>query len=137
MKKEPKKILLVKRFGAWNKLKYKIHFDNSPPRGYKERDVWWLSMGHNVGAEEDGKGDNFSRPIIVIKGFNKHLLWGIPISTADKTGIYYHKVMVNGEPRVAILSQLKAYSTKRLINKVGVIDVKSFEVLKKRLLGLF
>ena len=76
----PKKPLFTKRFRAWHKLKYKISHNSDLPLGYKERDIWWLSLGHNVGVEEDGKGEMFNRPVLVVKGFNKDLFWGVPLS---------------------------------------------------------
>jgi mRNA interferase MazF len=66
-----KKAVLIKRFTDWHNLKIKIHNSKSEPVWYKERDIWWVSIGHNIGTEEDGKGKYFNRPVLVIKGFSR------------------------------------------------------------------
>lgn len=67
---------MEKDFEAWHIVKKNVHEAfMARPAGYKERDVWWVCLGHNIGFEEDGKGQNFSRPVLVIKGFNKQMFW--------------------------------------------------------------
>lgn len=126
----PKKIPLVKRFRAWHKLKYRIHFNTNIPLGYKERDIWWVSLGHNVGTEEDGKGQMFNRPVLIVRGFSRYQFWGIPLSTTSKTGKYYHQFMCNGKVSTALLSQLRVFDTKRLISKYGMVGIKDFKEIK-------
>lgn len=123
----PKKVPLVKRFRAWSKLKVKLHYNENLPAGYKERDIWWVSIGHNVGVEEDGKGENFAHPVMVVRGFSRYQFWGIPLSTAEKEGEYYHKFMVCGKVSTALLSQLRVYDTRRFINKYGMAIKRDFE----------
>jgi mRNA-degrading endonuclease toxin of MazEF toxin-antitoxin module len=129
----PRKIPLVKRFRAWHKLKYKIHFNDNIPAGYKEREIWWVSLGNNVGVEEDGKGDMFNRPVLIIRGFSKYQFWGVPLSTTAKTGKYYYKFVVNGKVSTALLSQLRVLDTKRFINKYGMVNTRDFTALKRKL----
>lgn len=125
----------VKRFRAWHKLKYRLHFNVNILAGYKERDIWWVSIGHNVGVEEDGKGPMFNRPVLVVKGFSKYQFWGVPLSTTKKTGQYYHHFVVNGKVSTALLSQLKVFDTKRLINKYGMVGIKDFQTIKQKLIS--
>lgn len=127
----PKKNPPVKRFRAWHKLKYKLHFNASLPAGYKERDIWWVCLGHNVGVEEDGKGILFNRPVLVVKGFSRYLFWGIPLSTTDKTGRYYYQFMVNGKRSTALLTQLRVYDTRRLVSKYGMAGKRDFDAIKQ------
>ena len=63
-------IKAIKDFDKWNKKKKEINYSiqNILP---KIREVWWLSIGLNVGVEEDGKNNNFKRPVLVIKVFNR------------------------------------------------------------------
>lgn len=130
----PHKPPLIKRFRAWHKLKVKLHVNKHLPAGYKERDIWWVSIGHNVGVEEDGKGTLFNRPVLVVKGFNKYLFWGVPLSTTSKTGRYYHQFVVNGKISVALLSQLRAYDTRRLVSKYGMAGIHDFSAIKGKLI---
>lgn len=132
-KKPTKKLPPVKRFRAWHKTKYKLHFNPNLPAGYKERDIWWVCLGHNVGVEEDGKGEMFNRPVLVVKGFSRYMFWGIPLSTTEKKGEYYHTFVVNGRVSTALLSQLKVFDTKRLISKYGMLNIKDFNSIREKL----
>jgi mRNA interferase MazF len=60
--------------------KKESHYKVSPPPLFKERDIWWVSIGVNVGFEEDGKHEKFLRPVLILKKFNKELFLGIPNS---------------------------------------------------------
>jgi hypothetical protein len=59
--------IMEKDFWKWHSLKSEIegHVFVSP---FYEREIWWCSIGANVGAEEDGKNvlgypHNFQREI--------------------------------------------------------------------------
>lgn len=133
----PKKLRPIKRFRAWHRLKVKLNNSSSIPSGYKARDIWWTSIGTNVGVEEDGKGVTFNRPVLVIKGFSRYMFWGLPLSTTEKTGKYYHQFVCNGKVSTALLSQLRVYDTRRLISKYGMIGVKDFNTIKDKLVKFF
>ena len=107
-------------------LKKKIHIDARRPTGYKEREVWWAYLGENVGSEEDGKGRQFSRPILILRGFSRDLFWGVPLSTTTKRGQYYHELQLNEKTSVALISQIRTLDTSRLIRKYGFISKKDF-----------
>jgi mRNA interferase MazF len=65
----------MKNFDAWNGLK-KIQDAKdrlAQPIFCRERDISWISLGLNIGDEEDGKGDFFERPVLVVKKFNNNL----------------------------------------------------------------
>jgi len=134
MSKKPRKPPVIKRFKAWAKLKRKIQDSTNIPEGYKEREIWWISLGHNIGVEEDGKNDNFDRPVLIIRGFSKYQFWGCPLSTTDKEGPYYHPIVVNGNVSKVLLSQLRVLDTKRFISKYGMLNKKDFAEVKQKLI---
>lgn len=51
-----------KRFNIWMPLKERIHFTGRKWE-FREKEIWWMAMGENVGTEVNGKGDSFSRPM--------------------------------------------------------------------------
>ena len=55
---------MKRNYVAWYKLKAEIEHKREAPE-FSERDVWWCSIGANIGFEEDGKsleaGFSFSR----------------------------------------------------------------------------
>jgi|SRR3989344_3400782 len=124
---------MQKDFKRWHITKEKIHYQPDDQTIYfHERDVWWCRLGVNVGFEQDGKGESFSRPVLVVKKFNQFVLWTIPLSTKLKKNRYYLPcICSDGETRTAIISQLRLISSKRLTDKIGFAESDSFSAIKK------
>jgi mRNA interferase MazF len=127
------------QYNNWNKIKIAIEYENIIV-GFKERDIFYMNMGKNIGFEQDGKGKNFVRPVVIIKGFNKNMFFGIPLSTKMKEGKFYYKFQFQKKDElvenIALLSQMRLFSTKRLLNKIGVISKEDFESLKNKFKSL-
>lgn len=62
---------MIKHFIDW--IITKIIIDNKEKKEFtiNEYQVFWCSLGENVGDEENGKGDDFRRPVLVFKKFSK------------------------------------------------------------------
>jgi mRNA interferase MazF len=127
----------IKNFWNWHTKKSEIHNDKGRRVYFNEREIWWCSLGLNVGYEQDGKGENFTRPVIILKQFNKEVFWALPLTTQPKVGKYYFPIDLgdNRERRIT-LSQLRLVDAKRLKNKVGVLPEEQFKVLKKAVIAL-
>ncbi len=121
---------MAKDFSAWHKEKAKIDTSAEPELLYKEREVWWLRIGLNVGAEQNGSHDTFSRPVVIVKGFSKTLFWGIPLSNTKNRSRFVVPVVVDGKERAANISQLRAFDTRRVGTKVGMITQKEMDTIK-------
>ncbi len=122
-------------FDKWNKVKKETHKDKFIV-GFRDRDIFYIKMGQNVGFEQNGKGDNFVRPVVIFKKFNKNMFFGIPLSTQIKDGKFYYyfefkKVKVISK-NIALLSQMKLYSASRLLNKIGVMNKNDFNKMKDK-----
>ncbi|MBI2448319.1 type II toxin-antitoxin system PemK/MazF family toxin [Candidatus Microgenomates bacterium] len=127
---------MKKDFQKWHKTKSGIN-DTKGHRFYHEREVWWCSVGLNVGYEMDGKGKDFVRPILVIKGFSKEVFLCIPLTTKLKQGKYYCDIdLGDGQTRRVILSQIRLIDAKRLQEKITMIDIKQFEKIKKAVIAI-
>ena len=48
----------VKNFDGWNTKKKECHYKETVPPMFKEKNIWWISVGVNIGFEED----SFSPP---------------------------------------------------------------------------
>lgn len=103
---------------------------------FQEREIWWCATGVNIGHEQDGRGEKFRRPVLVIKKFNNSLCWVLPFTTSLKENIYQLHVMALDTPNQVILSQLKVIDGKRLIKKVGMLSSFQFDEIKKALINL-
>ncbi len=124
-----------KDYDIWNGLKKKIQFENSPVKYFpQEREVWMSSLGKNIGHEQNGSGNNFSRPVLVVKKFNNHMFWCVPLSTKQKKfDFYFNFTDPNNQKVSVILAQLKLVSIKRLKRKLYEIDVDILEKMKGKL----
>src|SRR5437764_359964 len=123
---------MEKDFDGWNIQKKKAHARNGRAL-FKERDVWWCSLGANVGDEQDGKGRFFSRPVLVLKKFNAHIFLGLPLSTIIKENRFYHKLHFKGIDQCVVLSQIRLIDAKRLENRMGDLPSHEFEKIKEKL----
>jgi len=115
-----------KDFNGWIAKKKESHYRKTLPPMFKERDIWWVSVGVNVGFEEDGKNSNFVRPVLVLKKFNRELFLGVPLSTKLKDNKYYVPISIKQETVSAMTSQIRVFSSKRIWNKLAELDEKDF-----------
>ena len=123
----------MKNFDEWNTKKKIVNFTEHAFRiFFREREVWWCHLGVNVGFEQDEKGEDFRRPILILKKFSENSIWGVPLSTTTKRGAYYMPIgHVNGEDAVALISQIRFIDTRRLVHKTGVVDKEIFSIIRK------
>ncbi|MCF7834200.1 MAG: type II toxin-antitoxin system PemK/MazF family toxin [Candidatus Pacebacteria bacterium] len=123
----------MKDFDFWNKKKKILEEKRNKNLVFNERDIWWCSIGLNIGSEQDGKNELFERPVLVIKKFNKKVCWVLPITRKNKEGYYYHVLDYNFEKSFVILSQLRLISTKRFTRFIRKISSDQFEIIKGKL----
>lgn len=109
---------IIEYFANWVKLKIIIHHSNIGKRYFHEREIWWASIGANIGYEENGKNDNYERPVLILKKFNKEIFWGLPLTSKEKTGKYYFTTTHNNKKYSVIISQLRILSSKRLLRNI-------------------
>lgn len=115
-------------------LKESLHNSKRQLLGYKPREVWWVSIGRNIGFEEDGKGNYYNRPVLILQGFSKDFFLGIPLSHTKNRGKYYHEFLLDGKDvSVALLSQIRSFDSLRLISKRGMINIQDYDDIKKKL----
>jgi mRNA interferase MazF len=122
-------------FDSWNEIKKKIEAEeNEPNRFPKEGEVWMSSIGRNIGFEQNGSGDNFSRPVLVVKKFNNHMFWCVPLSTKQKSFDFYFNFTDPSNQKVSvILAQIRLVSVKRLKRKLYEFENKTLGEVKTKL----
>ena len=144
MKKEFKDFL--EEFVKWIKLKVRIHISDNTLLSYKIREIWWANIGLNIGSEQNGKNENFDRPVLVLRKFGQDIFWAIPLTSNKKKKTSYHRftyvsyseniegdLIKENKTGFLVLNQLKAMSSKRLIRKVGVIPEDEFKKIKNKI----
>ena len=127
---------MSKDFKKWHTEKCNLHKDKVRPF-FHEREVWFASVGTNIGFEQDGRGERLLRPVILLKKFNNELCWGIPLTKNQKKGKYYFSFSIaNAEVSTAILSQIRLIDAKRLQYKIGDMKESDFVETKKKITQL-
>jgi mRNA interferase MazF len=127
---------MEKDFSHWHVTKQEIN-DKNKRWFYKEGEIRWCSWGLNIGFELDGKGQNYRRPVLIVKGFSKELCLCVPVTTQCKVGRYYGTIdLGDGISRNVIFSQLRTIDTKRLREKLGKIDKEQFGKIKQTIVDI-
>lgn len=121
---------LINWFKNWTKLKIKIHL-NERVFYFRDREVWWTSLGANIGFEQNGKNEAYERPVLVFKKFGKEMLWALPLTRKNKVGRFYFDLKPAGFDSRIILSQLRLISSKRLVRKIGIIPNGMFSQIEQ------
>ncbi len=126
----------MKNFNEWNSQKEKV--DGLDQRVFfHERDIWWCRLGINVGFEQDGKGENFARPVLVLKKFNHETTWILPLTTKNKVGKFYCNIdLHDGIARSVNFSQLRLVDAKRFYQKIGSLEESQFNDLFEKFANL-
>jgi mRNA interferase MazF len=104
---------------------------------FHERELWWCSIGLNVGHEENGKGDRFARPVVIFRKFSGKTFWGIPVTTQNNTSPFYVSINVGDSlKRWAIISQMRFFDTRRLLGKIGTIGKDDYHFIQKAVMDI-
>lgn len=116
---------MIRDYVGWYKLKADIEKAESD-KLFHAREVWWCSLGANIGFEEDGKGLLFERPVLIVRKFSKELFLGVPLTTKSKENKFYHPIVVNKQEGAAMISQVRVLSAQRLNRKLVRIGKNNF-----------
>ena len=121
------------RLRPWNEIKKATDAADEAARLYfREGEIWWVRLGHNVGYEANGKSREFTRPVIILKKYNQYSFLALPLTTVPKPNPYRLPVgMVDGRQAFATLSQLRNIDSKRLVKKIMHFDADIFIAIKK------
>ena len=122
-------------FNKWNELKKKIQ-KTRKKFGFNEREIVYVNIGKNIGTEENGKGDEFLKPVLVFKKFNANQFIGFPLTSQKpkkENEKFYYKLK---EDSYIILSQIKTYSAKRISHKIAKISSKKSDEIYERFVKL-
>lgn len=127
----------MKYYNKWNNNK--IEIDSLGAMSVKqfpnEGDVWISKIGVNIGVEQDGSVIDFTRPVLVIKKFNNHMYWILPLSSKQKNLDFYYNFVDKDQNNVSvILAQLRVSSVKRFIRKIYEIDKSDYNLIKSQLI---
>lgn len=123
-------------FYRWIRLKIQLEqLAKLPP--ISEGEVWWCSIGKNIGIEINGKHNSFSRPVIIYKKLSRYGFLAIPLSTQLHQGSWYVPFTFQNKKQVAVLAQIRVISVFRLYDRMGVLSKGDLRQIKNSFLKLY
>ena len=127
---------MKKDFQKWHNKKSHISDIEKRPF-FHEREIWFCRLGVNVGFEQDGTGEDFLRPVVIMRKFNNEIFWAVPLTKREKKTEFYFTFSFFGRGKnTAILSQIRLIDARRLDYKIGEISKNDFQILKNKLKAL-
>lgn len=121
---------IISMFKRWITNKINIHLSEKIVY-FKERQIWWVALGQNVGSEQNGKHENFERPVLILKKYNADMFLAVPTTSKTKNGAYRYVIKTENNDIVINFSQMRTLSRRRLIRPVGDISKEEFEKIKQ------
>lgn len=123
---------MEKDFDRWHKVKSQLDdTERTTPLLFKTREVWWCSVGLNIGFEIYGKDDFFLRPVLILRKYNKLTFFGLPMTSRRKDSFFRFPLDFEGKRGDVILDQGRTFDAKRLSDRMGKIMPHNFEKIKK------
>ena len=104
---------------------------------FKECQIWWCSIGLNIGEEEFGKGPTFQRPVLIFKKLTTNSFLGLPLTSSQKKGNWYVPSEAMGRKGSILLNQARVFDRKRLKRLVGEMSSTDFEIVQKKFKELY
>lgn len=114
----------------WCKILYRL-WHKASRVSFREGEVWWCSVGLNVGEEIYGKGPNFRRPVLVFKKLTKNSFLALPLTGSEKMGSWYVPIRLTGRKSSITLNQARIIDGKRLQRKIITLEGDDFRLIKE------
>lgn len=128
---------MKKDFDYWNSFKKGLDIKDKYLHP-KEKEIWWCSVGLNVGSEVLGKGKFLSRPVLVINAESSESFIGIPLTSKLKNTKYACIIKTEDQKlHTALIYQVKNFDKRRLIGKAYLLNDAEYKKLKDTFLTLY
>ena len=128
----------MKNFDHWNELKKNTQQISTESIMFYEREIWWCTLGLNIGSEQDGIGENYERPVVIIKKLSPYTFLCAPLSTKKKLD-KFQALVTTHKAGYALLDQVRTCDSKRLLRKLETMKESEYvEMLEKldKILGI-
>ena len=128
----------IKDFNRWNERKKAVNKRTlATDFFFLEREIWWATLGVNIGSEIDGKNQDFDRPVLILKKFSEKMLWILPITSyIGSNGEIFHAMQHSKITGSIPLPQLRVISANRLIKLSHRMSELEFIEVRKKIISL-
>ena len=127
----------MKRFPEWMGLKERLDASEPVPPYVSERDVWWASLGENVGSEVNGKSRDFTRPVLILKKLTHGFYLVAPHTTKSHEGSWYVHILLRKVDNYVCLNQIRTIDYRRLHSKLVQISSNDFKRVRQAFSALY
>ncbi|MEK7609425.1 MAG: type II toxin-antitoxin system PemK/MazF family toxin, partial [Patescibacteria group bacterium] len=111
----------IKDLQEWCRLKIALWKKDSKVI-FKQGEIWWCSLGMNLGEEIFGKGIKFTRPVLIFRKFTSNSFLGLPLTRQEKQGTWYVEITIHSVKNWVMLNQVRVLDKKRLVDRIGTLD---------------
>ena len=119
-------------YDRWNGVKKRCN--ESEPLKFREGEIFFLSVGMNVGREVDGKGEAFLRPVLVFRKTGRTTFYGIPLTSRPKEGDCFVTFSYKkGKNSTALLHQMRLFDIRRAVYFSGRVRKSDFGKIKAKM----
>ncbi|MEI6305012.1 MAG: type II toxin-antitoxin system PemK/MazF family toxin [Candidatus Taylorbacteria bacterium] len=125
---------MIKDFDKWNS--YKKQLEVKALIYCKIREIWWCSLGINVGSETCGKNELFERPVLILRIYSQQSILVAPITSKVKKDTFHQEIIFGDKRGWVILSHARTISPKRLQRKLTRLDECQFMATANRLMSI-
>ena len=126
---------MKQKFNNWNELKQNI--ESKEPVQFRQGQIYFMSVGQNIGYEVYGKKELFLRPVLVYRKLSTQTFIGIPLSYKQKDGSYFFTFRYTKKTlSTALLNQIRVFDIKRAEYYDGYINISDLAKLKSKALQL-
>ena len=123
---------MTKDFDTWNNLKQTLDAkDRQEAPLYRRREIWWCSVGVNVGFEIFGKNENFVRPVIILRKYSPLTFFGLPMTSNRKNIPSHFHFDFRGTAGSILLDQGKTFDARRLVKRMGRVNKNDVQIIKQ------
>lgn len=126
----------IKTLQEWFKIKISL-WKKDNPTVFKQGEIWWCSLGMNLGEEIFGKGVKFTRPILVFRKFTSNSFLGLPLTKQEKQGTWYVEITIHGAKNWVMLNQARVLDKKRLVDRIGTLDGANLKKVREDFLKFY
>lgn len=128
--------MYFKDFDKWNSVKKRIHSEELKV-SIRAGEIRWVACGVNVGSEIDGKGESFTRPMLVVHVVGSVLALVVPLSTKLKNVAGYVPFELQGKRISLCVHQMRIISQRRVLARKGRISDKRLRQVKSEIKKFF
>jgi mRNA interferase MazF len=124
-------------FYEWNSKKIAIN-NNQIFNHPKEREIWWCSVGLNIGSEVYGKGSAYARPVLVINAEGSESFIGIPVTSKIKNKKYSCIIKTDDNTlHTALVYQIRSFDKRRLTKRKYILATPEYSKIQSYIKKLY